>query len=328
MESILLTDTHMGIKNNSKVWLEITYNLFKEITDYCVMNNITKIIHLGDWFNSRYTINVLSIELSYKIAKMLNDNGITLYIIKGNHDIYFKNKPRPHSLMLFDKYDNVVVIEEPTEFDEEILCPWGVIPIQTDKKILMGHYEIGNIITNASGHTLENTKLKISDFENFDMVFSGHFHTQSTTKNIKYIGSAFPMDFNDVNDKRGYYHYKNGVILNFIEYNDAPKFVQFTSDQDFSKIDIKGNICKLIFLKSYSDKESLKIIDNVKQYEPKELHLNFKIDDNDNKDVEESFIGTNSEIMGHYINNIVNIPEGLKKNIVMSYVKTLEKDII
>ncbi len=79
-----------------------------------------------------------------------------------------------------------------------------MIPIQTDKKVLMGHYEIGDIVTNASGHTLENTKLKISDFSSFDKVFSGHFHTKSITSNIEYIGSAFPMDFNDINDSRGY----------------------------------------------------------------------------------------------------------------------------
>ena len=326
MDCCILTDTHMGIKNSNKFWLDLTYNLFEEITDYCAINNVNKIVHLGDWFNSRYTINVLSIEMSYKIAKLLKDNDITLYIVKGNHDQYFKNKPKPHSLMLFDKYDNVVVIDEPMEFDDEIICPWGEIPIETDKKILIGHYEIGGIITNASGHTLDNTKLSIGDFSSFQKVYSGHFHTKSITSNIHYIGSTFPMSFNDVNDSRGYYHYDSGELVEFIEYMDAPKFKQFTTADDFSKIDIKGNICKLIFLKSFSDKGSIEIIDKVKQYEPKELHLNFKIDDGEVVE-EEAFIGTNSEIMSHYIENVVVLPEGLKKNIVKSYVKTLEKDI-
>jgi len=325
VKAVLLSDTHLGIKNSGKMWLELTYNLFKEISDYCLLNNINKIIHLGDWFNSRYSINVLSIECSYKIIDMLNVNGISLYITKGNHDQYYKNQPNPHSLMIFNEFDNVHIIDKPIEYDDEIICPWNTLPDNTNKKILLGHYEINNIVTNASGNTLTGSKLSVSDFKQFDKVYSGHFHTKSVTSNIKYIGSAFPMDFNDINDSRGYYHYDSGEMIEFIEYTDAPKFKQFTSDDDFDKIDIQDNICKLVFLKSYSDKKSQEIIDAVKAYKPKELHMNFKVNTNDT--VEESFIGTNSEIMNHYIDNIMVLPDGLNKQVMKSYVNQLEKTL-
>ena len=91
--------------------------------DYCLKNNINKIVHLGDWFHSRYSINVLSIECSYKIIDLLKRNGIRLYVLKGNHDQYYKNQPKPHSLMLFNEHNIVTIIDQPIEFDDEIICP-------------------------------------------------------------------------------------------------------------------------------------------------------------------------------------------------------------
>ena len=327
MRSVILTDTHLGIKNSNKEWLQTTYDLFIEVADYCNRNNINKIIHLGDWFNSRYSINVLAIECSYNIIKMLKKNGIHLYICIGNHDTYFKQQQEPHSLMIFNKHDNVTIIDKPIEFDDEVICPWGVVPEQTDKKILMGHYEINGIVTNKTGHELTSAKLSISDFKKFDKVLSGHFHTKSVTGNIEYIGSSFAMDFNDINSERGYYCYEGGELTEFIEYSGAAKFKQFTSEDDYSNIDIKGNICKLIFSESYSDTESAKIIEKVRMFEPKELHVDFKIETEETTE-EELFIGTNSEIIQHYIFNIMVLPDGLDKDILGEFIHKLENELI
>lgn len=199
--------------------------------------------------------------------------------------------------------------------------------MQTDKKVLLGHYEINGIVTNASGYEMTTAKLSTSDFKQFDKVYSGHFHTKSVTGNIEYIGSAFAMDFNDVNSERGYYHYDGGEIVEFIEYSDACKFKQFTSDDDFSKIDIKGNICKLIFSTSYSETKAAKIIEKVRAFEPKELHVDFKIE-SEEVDEQELFIGTNSEIIQHYIDSIMELPDGLNKKTLKGYVNKLEEEVV
>lgn len=258
---------------------------------------------------------------------MLKRNNIHLYIVKGNHDQYYKNQPEPHSLMVFNKHDNVTIIDNPMEFDDEIVCPWGMVPEQTDKKILLGHYEINGIATNASGYELTGARLSISDFKQFDKVYSGHFHTKSLTNNIEYIGSAFAMDFNNVNSEHGYYHYDGGELVEFIEYTDACKFKQFTTDDDFGKIDIKGNICKLVFFTTYSEAEAAKIVEKVRAFEPKELYVDFKIESEEVEE-EELFIGTNSEIIQHYIDNIMDIPEGLNKKVLQSYVDKLEEELV
>jgi hypothetical protein len=201
-----------------------------------------------------------------------------------------------------------------------------MLPVQTDKKILMGHYEINGIVTNASGYEMTSAKLSISDFKQFDKVFSGHFHTKSVTGNIEYIGSAFAMDFNNVNGKHGYYHYEDGELIEFIEYVDACKFKQFTDQDDFSKIDIKGNICKLVFSIAYSEVKAAKLIEKVRAFEPKELHVDFKIE-TEEVDEQDTFIGTNSEIIQHYIDSIMELPDGLNRKILGGYVEKLELEV-
>lgn len=327
MKSVLVSDTHMGIKNSNLFWLELTYKLFEEITDYCLKNNIKNIIHLGDWFHTRYSINVLSINCSYKIMNLLERNGIHLYIIKGNHDQYYKNKPKPHSLMIFEKFKKVTIVDEPMEIDESILCPWGMIPTNTDKKFLLGHYEINGIVTNASGYEMTTSKLSITDFKQFEKVYSGHFHTVSSNSNIEYIGSAFAMDMNDINSERGYYHYDNGHIKEFIEFTTAPKFVKFTANDDFDTIDIQNNICKVVFINDITDIESMKIVDKIKSFDPKELYIDFKIQNEDQVE-ENSFIGDNSDMILHYIENIMTCPIGLDKKTLKAYVKKLDKEVI
>jgi len=66
---------------------------------------------------------VLTLSYAYKIIKLLEKNNIHIYIIKGNHDSYYKNQDFPHSLMIFNKYDNVTIVDKPLELEDEILCP-------------------------------------------------------------------------------------------------------------------------------------------------------------------------------------------------------------
>jgi hypothetical protein len=174
---------------------------------------------------------------------------------------------------------------------------------------------------NSSGNTMKNAKLNISDFKQFDKVYSGHFHSKSKNSNIEYIGSAFAMDFNDVNSTRGYYVYDKGEI-EFIEFKDAPKFIMFTDNENFDTIDIKDNICKLIMTKSYTESKANKILDEVRSYSPKEFYFDFNITEEETE--ENVFIGTNPELMEYYVENVHKISEGLNKNVLTKYIKKLE----
>jgi DNA repair exonuclease SbcCD nuclease subunit len=329
MKAVLVTDTHLGYKGSSKKWLSLTSDLFKTIADYCLTQNIKKIIHLGDFFDNRYHINVLTMNESFKILKMLEDNGIEIFIIKGNHDQYYKNDQSIHSLVMFNNHSNVTIVDEIMEFDHEILCPWDQMPEPTTKTV-MGHYEINGISPHRNSPEMTNAPFKISDFSGFKQVLSGHYHSKSINSNITYLGSAFPMNFNDVNEQRGFYHYKDGEILKFIEFSDAPKFKVITSESPLIEDDIKNNICKLVFTKKYKTQIETDLIEKIKSFNPQELFIDFNLEkmyDTTNDSSNAPVTGTNKEIIQHYIDNIHTIKEGMDKKTLKKYLNHVESSV-
>ena len=101
MKYLLLGDTHLGLYNDSDVWLDVVVNLFDQIQKTCHRENIDKIIHLGDFFHNRKSINTKTQTAAQEIVDNLH--GLDLFIIVGNHDTYYKNKIQPTSLRIFRK---------------------------------------------------------------------------------------------------------------------------------------------------------------------------------------------------------------------------------
>ena len=83
MKIAILNDTHCGIRNSSDMFIA---NADKFYTDtffpYLVENNITHIIHLGDYYDNRKYINFRALNCNRKhFLKPLRDFGITMDII-------------------------------------------------------------------------------------------------------------------------------------------------------------------------------------------------------------------------------------------------------
>ena len=59
---------------------------------YLLENKIDTILHLGDYYDNRKTINFKALHHNRKIfLDKLREYGMTMDIILGNHDTYFKN---------------------------------------------------------------------------------------------------------------------------------------------------------------------------------------------------------------------------------------------
>ena len=114
-----------------------------------------------------------------------------------------------------------------------------------------------------------------SNFESYDMLLSGHFHTPSRQNNIIYLGSAIQQTFNDINGKRGYYVFDDGE-LTFIEFHKYPHFIEHNAVNDITE-EMSGNIIKLTFLEDYGEIKNQQIVDEVLSKNPLQLHVNFKI---------------------------------------------------
>lgn len=325
MKYIVLGDTHLGVHNDSEIWHKVVKDLFKEICDFCVKNNIKTIIHGGDWFHNRKHINVKTIDTGIEIVELLKD--LQLIIITGNHDTYFKNSIQPTSLEIFKEHKHVKIIDEPTKFDDILLVPWMGDPNGIKAKYCFGHFEISGFHMNDNyvckkGHNS-------NQFSQFKQTISSHFHTPSRQGNIIYLGAPYQQTFHDAGGKRGYYTWEDGD-LQFIEFNKYPKFCKVNTNDKLTKKLIEGNIIKLIFEKDYGTNANEKLVDKVKSLNPLNLKVDFSNVANDGVEINlrEDVLSliNHDEIIDDYIEKS-DKPVNIKKNVLVNITKNMIKKI-
>ena len=113
---ILLSDTHFGIKNNSSVWLESQLGFFynevlKFIKKFKNEYEIT-VVHCGDVFDSRTTVNVKTFDLVQSLINEIASNVKEVVILAGNHDYYLQDNCESNisSLAMLKHADNVRIL--------------------------------------------------------------------------------------------------------------------------------------------------------------------------------------------------------------------------
>jgi DNA repair exonuclease SbcCD nuclease subunit len=327
---LLVSDTHLGLYGSNDNWHEIVLKLFQTIADFCVKNNVKKIIHLGDFFDNRKSLNVKTIWYAMQIAEILND--FETYLLVGNHDTFFKNQIYPHSLKIFNEYDNINVIDSVWQLDGDIgLIPWGCGFQHMETPYLMGHFEINDFRMN-SGYVMRQAKLNRSDFDGFKQVISGHYHTPMVEDDINYVGAPYHQTFADVGE-RGFYLWSRDKDLQFIEYTDAPQFIKIPARESMVEkvkpLNIKGNIIKLIFEEDYGTVENNQIIENIQLLEPFLLYTDFSrisADLTDEIVLDTAEMVNNQEIVKDFIEK-TEVPKNLSKDVIISMIEKLMDDV-
>ena len=216
----ILNDTHCGCRNSSEIFMDYQEKFYSDVFfPYLEERGIKKILHLGDYYENRTSINFKSLNHNRRIfLDELRIRGIHMDIIAGNHDVYYKNTNKLNSLKeLLGHYMNEVrIIEKPEVVDYDgmkvALIPW--INNENEEKT---RYFLNTCKADVVGAHLELDGFEMQKgvtctggmsadaFRRFDMVLSGHFHTKSNQGNIHYLGSQMEFMWSDVNDRK-YFH--------------------------------------------------------------------------------------------------------------------------
>ena len=247
MKICILNDTHAGNHNSSEIFLDNADTFYNEtLFPYLNNNNIKHIVHLGDYFDNRKFINFKALNRNRQsFLSKLRTYGITMDIIPGNHDTFFKNTNDLNSLKeLLGHYMNEVnIVMKPTVMDYDgfkmALLPWitsenyeeSMSFIKECKADWMGaHLELGGfeMARGVQNHGGMDHKI----FSKFERVLTGHFHTKSTIDNITYVGTQLELSWSDVHDPK-YFHIldtdtremepiqNNHTLFHKIMYNDS-----------------------------------------------------------------------------------------------------------
>jgi len=219
MKILLITDQHFGVRNDNQSFIDHYRKFYGEVVlPFIDSHNVSKILCLGDTFDKRRSINFMSLEAAKEMwFTPLQERGIVMDMLVGNHDIYYKNTLRVNAPSeLLGEYNNINVITEPTTAVYDglpiLLLPWICDENRTEvleklrtteAKVCMGHLELNGFEAHP-GHVMQNG-MDAKHFSKFERVFSGHYHMKSTKKNVTYLGNPYQLYWNDYGCKRGFH---------------------------------------------------------------------------------------------------------------------------
>lgn len=231
------TDIHWGARMNSELHNQ---DCERFIDWFCEQvkgdPEIDNIIFMGDWYEVRAALNIMTLNYSHRGAKKLNDLGLPVYFIIGNHDLYHRHTRALYSTITFEEFSNFIIVNEPKVYDEigtgALLSPYlfhdeySKLTQYLNLDTWWGHFEFKGFI--VTGYNMKMpTGPDPAMFAGPDHIFSGHFHKRQTEGNITYIGNAFPSNFGDAGDfKRGMavYDHQDRAIA-FTDWKECPKYV-------------------------------------------------------------------------------------------------------
>ena len=220
MKFAILNDTHCGIRNSSEIFLDNAEKFYSTVFfPYLEENNINHIVHLGDYYDNRKFINFRALHRNRKMfLSELRDRQITMDIIAGNHDTFYKNTNDLNSLkeLLGHYMDEVNIIHEPTEMQYGDvtfgLVPW-IAPDNEEQTLeflrttkathIGGHFELNGFEV-MKGVEMQHG-METGIFDRFDAVYSGHYHTKSSKNNIHYLGTQLEFFWNDAHDPKSFH---------------------------------------------------------------------------------------------------------------------------
>ena len=266
MKVAIITDQHFGARNDSVAFLDF-YQKFYDGIFFPTLdeNRITHLLILGDTFDRRKYVNFYALQRAKEMFfDKLSARNISVHMLAGNHDTYFKNTNEVNSPdLLLREYTNINVIDHPATIyvDDTAICmmPW-ICPENyqdsldtlkdTQAEICMGHFEIAGFSMYRGMESHEGLSKDL--FNKFDLVFSGHYHHRSDDGHIYYLGNPYELTWQDYNDPRGFHLFDLSTRqLEFIT-NPYTMFARVEYDDkdvepvEIDSLDLKDKYVKLI----------------------------------------------------------------------------------
>jgi DNA repair exonuclease SbcCD nuclease subunit len=342
----IITDQHFGARNDSIAFLDF-FEKFYDNTFFPALdaNSIDTVLVLGDTFDRRKYVNFYALDRAKKMFfDKLEERGIRVHMLAGNHDTYYKNTNEVNSPdLLLVEYGNIDVISKPETIvvDGTSICmmPW-ICPDNyqesldhiknTKAEICMGHFEIAGFAMYRGMESHDG--LAKETFEKFDLVFSGHYHHRSSDKHIHYLGNPYELTWQDYNDPRGFHLFDLDTreleficnpyrMFERIEYNDKD-----TDHVDLDALELEQKYVKLVvvnktdfykfdkFIQKLYNKgcHEIKIIEDMSEFQEGEIGEEINLEDT-------------LSVLSHYVDSIET---DVDKEQIKTYMRTLYTEAV
>ena len=346
MKVAIITDQHFGARNDSIAFLDF-FEKFYDNTFFPTLdaNSIDTVLVLGDTFDRRKYVNFYALDRAKKMFfDKLEERGIRVHMLAGNHDTYYKNTNEVNSPdLLLVEYGNIDVISKPETIvvDGTSICmmPW-ICPENyqesldhiknTKAEVCMGHFEIAGFAMYRGMESHDG--LAKETFEKFDLVFSGHYHHRSSDKHIHYLGNPYELTWQDYNDPRGFHLFDLDTreleficnpyrMFERIEYDDKD-----TDPVNLDTLELEQKYVKLVvvnktdfykfdkFIQKLYNKgcHEIKIIEDMTEFQDGEIGEEINLEDT-------------LSVLSHYVDSIET---DVDKEQIKTYMRTLYTEAV
>lgn len=304
MKTVITADWHFGYPGK----LNDLVNSFRAMTKFCVENNIKVILLLGDLVHSREHLDHDASNAISMLFDELNEQGIHLVALVGNHDMFLRHKWSINAIRPFAK--QITYVDAISTFELDNRKFW-IIPfiehepsymkavndiskLASKDDILLTHIGIASAVMNTC-FLVQNWNVVSFEDTVFNRVYSGHFHChQKVGSKSWYPGSPIPFRFDEGLVEHGFIVYDTDKNEHdFIDINDLhsretkpPDYITITSDDVDKVVNHADNNLFKIHLNEGDDGEEIKAklkeagASNVVFVKPKEESPDFSKSDN------------------------------------------------
>jgi DNA repair exonuclease SbcCD nuclease subunit len=278
---LIFSDIHIHPHKKSQERLQDCLNVLDWVFQKAIENEVDAVLFGGDLLHDRQKIDSLTYMEVFNILEKYQNEKFQVYLLLGNHDLWFANNWRVSSVIPFKALKNFEVIDK-TECKIINGTSWHFIPythdpvVELDKlksndiknSYLLAHLAIDGAKLNSFGTTADvivehDGDMIIVDknlFSKYKRAFFGHYHCpQKLSKTIEYIGSPLQLSFGEVNED------KHLIILDskedkisYIKNDFSPKHFYINSDEitEYSKKDLKNSFVCIL---SEDDEDELEL---------------------------------------------------------------------
>ena len=333
MKYLIIGDIHAGKKTRNSRNGEVFHKVLKDyahwVKQVALENNIQNIIQMGDVFDNRNAISLETLDYVTQFFDILEEFHID--IVVGNHDALLNDNASINSLTPFKKHPNITVHDKVTVQDDMVFAGWGVkLDDFPPCKLFFGHID-------TVGFELQKNRIATHGFKASDLmdkvsgaVFTGHYHLPQVRhysgKPFCYTGSAFSLDWNDIDNTKYVYILDTDTLeVKKIENIVSPRFYHINNESQLGLI--SGNFISIDYVMGeVGEKWKSKVL----AMNPLELRTNTireKVQQIENEIAEFKVVDIKETLGSWPMENLANLSEDLKKRVAEKCQKMYDKAI-
>jgi DNA repair exonuclease SbcCD nuclease subunit len=295
-KALITADLHMHSHKGSIDRLQDCLNTLNWIFETAESRGVKHIFFLGDLFHEQGKIDVLNYLRTFEVfmRHMIDDaKDIDVYLLLGNHDMYYKQKWDVNSIKPLTAIPRVNIVDKPCtlEIGGRAIdwLPHIANPLQSLEELkknhktslLLGHLAVSGASLNVyygvkSDVIVEyDNDMKSVDgntFSDWELTLLGHYHGQQKLcgGKVEYVGSPLQLSFGEA------FQQKHVIILDldtlekeYVENNFSPKHYLITPDDiENETYDLNNHFVRVIV-----DDMGAKEIVDLKQKVAKDYHV-------------------------------------------------------